>query len=173
MSIETLSSNISKHILSVELCLEHNLRMPALILIYSGIDILATLARPEEKDIGSRADFKRWCDKYLLPESELNCTATDLYAARCGILHSYTAESQLSKKLEANELVYAWGSSRPESLQEIIDCCGLSEKVIHIEQLFLAFKSSIVRFLEDLHDSNFPIEVIEKRARKFFMDRPS
>lgn len=86
MNTEALFENATRHIKAIDLCIENKLRMPALILVYSGIDIFAALNRPIEKNEATREDFKRWCDRYLLSKNELPCSAIDLYAARCGVV---------------------------------------------------------------------------------------
>ena len=105
MGHKALLENISRHNKAIDLCLSNHLRMPALILIYSGIDIMAALGRPRDKDEATRSDFIEWCDSFMLNGSELSCTAIDLYAARCGIVHTYTMNSRLSKQGKAKEIV--------------------------------------------------------------------
>ena len=60
----------------------------AMILVYSGIDAFAWLNRPGNIEDVRRTDFEQWVDTYLLPDSGLNCSSSDLYAARCGLVHS-------------------------------------------------------------------------------------
>jgi hypothetical protein len=52
--------------------------MPALILIYAGIDIFASLARPKSKKKVTRKNFIEWCEKYIPPSGKLSCTGIDL-----------------------------------------------------------------------------------------------
>ena len=69
---------------AVGLCLEHDLVNPALILIYSSIDAAAWLwSDSEEKS--TRKNFEGWVNEFMLPAAGLECTATDLYGARCGL----------------------------------------------------------------------------------------
>ena len=37
----------------------------------------------------------------------------DLYAARCGVLHTYTMDSRLSTEGKAKRILYAWGNDWP------------------------------------------------------------
>src|SRR5216683_5888041 len=81
-----------------------NQYMQALVLLYSAIDTLAWVSRSAGNV--TRADFCRWVDVYMQPQSRLGCTAEDLYGARCSILHSSAAESKLSREGRVNELWY-------------------------------------------------------------------
>jgi hypothetical protein len=65
----------------------------ALTLIYSWVDRLAWLS--VESEYSSGADFKKWLNKYLFTEtSTLPCNANDLWASRCSLLHTGTAEAR-------------------------------------------------------------------------------
>ena len=59
---------------AVEMCLEKRFMMPALILIYSGIDIVGGLAR-EESDRNRKEDFTNWVDRYMLPDPALDVSS--------------------------------------------------------------------------------------------------
>jgi hypothetical protein len=89
-----LTQNISNHFNAINLCLSNNLRMPALVLIYSGIDMLAALGRPQSNPNVTRKDFINWCEHYLVPAGFNQCTPIDLYAARCGVVHTYIYQNQ-------------------------------------------------------------------------------
>ena len=125
MSEKSLQENIVAHLSSIELCLQHHYRMPALILIYSGIDIFSSLALPIEKEDGTRQDFINWTEKYITGVENFGCDAIDLYAARCGVVHANTATSSLSRKNQAKIILYAWGNRTPESLQTLVDTVGI------------------------------------------------
>ncbi len=158
--------------MAIDLCIENKLRMPALILVYSGIDIFAALNRPIEKDEGTREDFRKWCDRYLLSKSELPCSAIDLYAARCAVVHSYSSESRLSRNGEAKEIVYSWGNQSPDPLQEVLKSIGHTAYVIHVETLVDAFKNAVKEFLEEVGNDAERINLVVRRAAKLFKDQP-
>src|SRR5437016_5607270 len=101
---------------SIEDCLEKRRFLPCLALLYTGLDVMASLeSQPSE---GTKAAFVRWVDKYFLKAQPLPCNATELYAARCGILHTFTAESDLSRQGKARMLIYAWGNAAVEDLAQ-------------------------------------------------------
>jgi hypothetical protein len=171
MSKQSLEENILSQFLAIDMCIEKGLFMPSLILIYSGIDTLASLNRPQEKEKVTRSDFKIWCTDYLLPGSNLNCSATDLYAARCGILHTSTAVSDLSKKDEASEIIYYIGdiSEQQNTYQRIID-----EKyprktiIVDIANLEKAFKSSYFSFAAELETNQVKRDLVYERAKYYW-----
>jgi hypothetical protein len=105
MNSDTLSKNIEIHMKAIKLCMENHLRIPALILIYAGIDIFSGLGRPAENEFSTREDFIDWCDRYMLHNGNLQCSAIDLYAARCSIIHSSSMHSKLSQNGRAKQLI--------------------------------------------------------------------
>jgi hypothetical protein len=81
----------------------------ALALIYSTIDALAALSRPINEADTNRKVFKKWVNDYMELQ-KLNCSADDIYGARCGVLHTYKTESRESRQGSAKRLVYMWRS---------------------------------------------------------------
>jgi hypothetical protein len=95
---------------AIDACYFRSLVIPCLVLVYTAIDSLGWLAYGHEQQ-RTRARFVRWVDRYLLPRLDTECTAIDLYAARCSILHGLAAESDLSKARTAKKLMYAMGKN--------------------------------------------------------------
>jgi len=87
-------------------CLHNDHLESAMILVYSGIDALAWLNRPANVDDVRQIDFEQWLDTYFMPDSGFNCTSSDLYAARCGLVHSNTSESRLNPEDRAHKVFY-------------------------------------------------------------------
>ena len=77
-----------------------------IILIYAGIDAMASLALPETQTEGTRADFVAWVEAYIRFPCPEQLTGLDLYGARCAQLHSYGFESRHSKKGDCREVSY-------------------------------------------------------------------
>ena len=164
--------NIKK---SIELCLTAKLQIPSLILLYSGIDIIAWLNRPISKEYSSGKNFIRWVDSYLLPYPNIKCRAIDLYAARCAIIHSYSFSSRLSEEGKAKEIYYAWGKANVNSLQNDIDNrSNKSAIAIHINDFLEAFKEGIEKFKLSIKSDKEKEKIICDRAGKyFFVNMPS
>ena len=154
----------------IEACIEKKAMIPALILIYSAVDTTGWLDSTEV--FSSRNDFIRWVNNYLLRAKPLKCTAIDLYAARCGLLHTFTPDSQLSSSGKARVICYAWGKAKVEDMQRAIDLkCKSNELVaVHVNELYQAWVSGLVLWGEDLDkDTNRSTKVLVK-AKKFFAD---
>lgn len=163
------NNQIQKMLGAIQLCLDHRFEIPALTLIYSTIDIMAWLNRDENHADVDANDFVRWVETYLLPDSDLPCTAIDLYAARCSLVHSYTAESRLSRMGKASQIYYTWGSADERELQRIIDWVGTRQaKAIHVDKLFQRVSIGIQRFIDQADKS----DLVNGRANTFFADMP-
>jgi len=157
---------------SIKTCLENKYITPSLILIYSGIDILSWLGN-ENGDV-KKADFISWSNEYLINESKLICSGEDLYAARCGIVHSMSPESNLSRKGEANRIFYAWGNRDTLDLKEKIDEMQKDDIiVIHVNDLFEALINGFDKFLEYVDSNSNKIELIEAKAKKLLVNSSS
>src|ERR1700736_5152787 len=102
---------------SIEDCVSKGRVLSCLTLLYLTIDNLASLEKRATE--GTRHSFVRWVDTYMLPNDALQFSALDLYAARCGIIHSFSAESDLSRKGQAKKIVYAWGTASVDSLRQV------------------------------------------------------
>lgn len=146
--------------------------MPALILIYSGIDIFASLSISKDKRKATRQDYIDWCNNYILSNRDLGCHGIDLYAARCSIVHTYTMNSNLSENGKATEIVYSWGKAEPDELQAKLDLAGLNACVVHLDTLAAALREGVTVFIEELEHDKSKADLVINRARKLFKDRP-
>jgi len=109
---ELLIAKVDQLFRAIGLCMEHRLWEPTLILLYSGIDAMAWLDREVDKSDVTARDFISWCDRYLLDPADEQLRSEDLYAARCGLLHSHTGESRRHREGKAVKLFYS--RSMPE-----------------------------------------------------------
>jgi hypothetical protein len=103
---------------AIDECVRRHLVIPSLILIYATIDVCAWLVY-DDSQVGVR--FEKWCNSHLLLGTNVTATGADLYGARCGILHTFSAESRKSVTGVAREVVYGWGTADHDKLQEITD----------------------------------------------------
>lgn len=147
---------------SIDLLLSKKHHGSALILIYSTIDILAWLGRGKDHQDVKRSDFLAWVKSYLLPIPNSSVSAIDLYAARCSLLHSYSAESKLSRNKQSSEIFYAWGSAESSDLQELIGLTDRTALALQVEDLVEALKLGIIKFLADFQDTSLLAERNEK-----------
>ena len=166
----TLADRAAELLSAIHLLWEKHLIAPSLILLYSTIDIMAWLDRPEGKHDVTRADFISWVDAFMLPGSGLPCSSRDLYSARCAILHSYSAESRQTRHGLARLLFYAWGTADSAKLQRLIEAEGSTNAVaVQLEDLILALGQGINKCL----DAPKHPDLVQSRAQKFFANIPS
>jgi len=153
---------------SIDYCISKQYVLPCLTLLYSGIDIVASLeARPNEP---VNKSFTRWVKKYLLKHGAFQCNAIDLYAARCGVVHTFTPESDLSRKGKARQIAYAWGDADVSKLNKASDILGRKDVVsVHLHDLVVAFRHSIVAYLEEIDSSPAKQQLFEKAAGLWFV----
>jgi hypothetical protein len=133
---------------AADVCIKENLHLPALVLIYSGIDTLGWLAADPEKSV--RDSFTDVVERYLLPGSAIKATSLELYAARCAIVHTYTSESKLSQSGQARMVAYAWGRADDGPLQESIDRLGHPLVAVHLNALRAGLERAIPLCMADI-----------------------
>ena len=119
----------------------------ALVLLYSAIDALAWAALPTGDSTG--ADFRNWVREYMDPDTQIGCSPEDLYAARCGLLHSSTAESRISRTGQASELWYVTSARSAARLDDHQKRVGTTAKVVYFTAFVAAFADAVMRFSGD------------------------
>ena len=149
---------------SVEDCLAKRRILPCLMLLYSGIDVIASL----ETGKASRSVFIRWVNKYLLKAASLSCTALDLYGARCGILHTFSAKSDMSAQGQAREIVYAWGNAKAADLAAASIALGRNDCVLRLRDLINAFRVGLADYLEEVMKDDKRKQKLEAGAGLWF-----
>ena len=171
MSIRTITFGLHSFDQSATILLQQRYVLPALALLYTGIDIAASLERLGHE--GTKASFIRWCNCYLLRHRSLPCTSADLYSARCGILHAHTAESDLSRAGKAKKVFYAWGTATADSLDAIAKFAKKSDSVnIHVDDLREAFRNGIDEWAVDVERDPTRTAKVLKRSSEWFTNLP-
>lgn len=154
---------------AADLCFQNMMIIPALILLYSGIDIAAGLFTEDSDGEVRRKHFIKWVNHYIMPQGTLNCTAEDLYGARCGLTHGFTPISNLSKKANARQIYYAYGTSDHKHLSKLITLVGMTDRVaIHANQVLAAVREGIDRFLHESSCDERLAKRIKDRSRQMF-----
>lgn len=139
-----------------------------LTIIYSGIDAFGLLAAAPAVLDANRTTFKQWSEKYILPRLQTvegtAITADDLYAARCGVLHTSTPLSSLEREGRACQLFYEFKGKT--GINMILNA-QLKPVRIDIEKLAMAFKEGGIAFLTDLKNDSNALKVADDRAQHF------
>lgn len=170
--------NYVQIIKAVHLCLERDLHMPALILLFTLIDSFAWAASNKSRQ-KNREQFEAWVQDRVISNGQLSCTATELYAARCGVLHTLTSKAELNSVKGVREVVYSWGSAKLDSFHKAIEVINRDDIVgLHINELLEAVKEGMVKTFEaaendpelrcrlqdaaSLHFSEMPVSSVDK-----------
>lgn len=171
MALEDLKSHVDQFLTAARQQHEAYRTLPALALIYTIIDVLGSLERKEGE--GTRKAFIRWVEAHLLPDELLPCTALDLYAARCGVLHSLTPDADLVRKREARRLAYAWGKGSAADLREIARRLKREDVIaIHVGDFIDAVDAAFKSYLEELGASEERLRLALKRSSQWFANLP-
>ena len=105
---------------AAKLCRDQALDVPMLVLIYTSLDTLAWAVYGDETSEVQRR-FISLCETYVLPGAGISCTAPELYAARCSVVHTLGWESKLSKSKGVRAFHYSVGDDDPRLAQEVLD----------------------------------------------------
>jgi hypothetical protein len=150
----------------IHVCLNNNAPTGAVILTYCAMDAMAFLSMPEGKQKVGKSDFKVWVRKYLKTDSvqPYQYNEEDLYGARCGIVHTYGAESDLSRENKCKKIVY-----KPNCLKHFYDPAKHPDLVVLGVDLFIRdFYDAICKFLADIEKDDNLRKRVEKRLPNLF-----
>lgn len=149
-------------------CLDAGLAEAALALIYSGIDTFGLLAAPPAIEDAGSDTFKQWCEKYILPRVQPleggPVTAIDLWAARCGVLHTSTPLSALERAGKAHQIWYRLNGSAGVNL---IMNTALPPLGIDIQNLATAFKEGGIACITDINQNAMAYQAADTRSQHF------
>jgi hypothetical protein len=173
---QMISRYLSSTVDAIGLLYQKDLYGHLLIIIYSSIDTLGLLDAPPDQTSASGASFKSWAKKYLLSDPTIEFSETDLWAARCSVLHTFTSESDLSKSGKAKELQYYSGDKTSPSAIQFVSLAksiqGGRHLPVHFEDLIQAFLSGLTRFVDDLDASCTADVAYNDRLRKILQLHP-
>jgi hypothetical protein len=143
--------------------------VPGLILLYSSIDSFSSLA--EISNGTGRKIFKDWVKKWMLDRYPLPCNETDIYSARCGLLHQQISESDLTASKKAREIYYVWGNASAKFLQDTIDNSNKKDTVVavKIEDLVWAFRRGMADCMDDINKDRQWRMTFDEKAKKIFV----
>src|SRR5689334_18015901 len=88
----------------------------------------------------------------MLKGRSLDCSAIELYAARCGVVHTFSAKADLVEKRLARPIAYAWGPAEPSMLKAAASALERNECVVHVRDLIDAFRGGLAEYLGELND---------------------
>lgn len=148
----------------IQLCVSESLVVPALGLLYSGIDVLGYLGSSQMS--ATRKTFIDWSTQYLAGFlGAKGLSGTDLYSARCGVLHTGQAPSDMVASGKAREL---WYRFRGESHINLLTNTPQPAVLIDLEELVSEFESAMDNFVSDLGNKPTLATQAQAKAEVFF-----
>jgi hypothetical protein len=163
------SAWLSLRMVAIRECMDDGLPEAALTLLYSAIDALGLLNAVAGTTDASRITFLDWCAQYLVPKlsttGEAAPTPMDLYAARCGVLHTSSAESRLGREGDVPEL---WYTFRGRAATNLALNAPQPPLLVEMERLVGAFEEGSRAFVADLSRDQDRFAIAEGRAAQFF-----
>lgn len=146
----TLEKHLNDLFAAIVYCYQQKLLMPCLVLLYSGIDVVASLEPSTAQTV--RVRFEKWVERYVLSSGSLPCTAKELYAARCGVVHTFTPDSDISRAGNARIIAYAHGDADVKKLDEATALMGRQgiQVNVHLRDLIGAFHAGWETYLKEV-----------------------
>lgn len=139
-----------------------------LIIMYTTIDMFSYIwAGGDDKQAGPR--FRKFVDKYLIKHlSDVN--SSDLWGARCAILHTATPDSTATQTGHARRLLYCWGAGGIETIREVIKRAPKPEAHtgVELEALEHALSEGLIEFEENLRQDPHLLSSCEPRLSKIY-----
>lgn len=164
--INVVQNGIKK---GIRVAIENNCYGAAVILILSAIDTMAYLNMPQSQEDVQRKNFVEWADKYIKFPCKEQVTGTDLYGARCGMLHNYATQSKLSREGKCRQIGYM-----DESVPEVIFNPEISQELVmvSIEALADVFFKGVDQFMIDVFSDTNKAPIAEERFKKIVHTLP-
>jgi hypothetical protein len=150
----------------IHVCLKNNAPTGAVLLTYCAMDAMAFLSMPEGNQKVTNTDFKNWISKYMKTDvgQPYQYDKEDLYGARCGIVHTYGADSDLSRADKCRKIVY-----KPNSLNHLYDVAKHPGLLILGVDLFIRdFFDAVDSFLADIEQDEDLRKRVESRLPSLF-----
>ena len=153
----------------IEIAIANGCHGSAVVLIYSGMDSMAYLAMPQDQTDVLDKDFINWTDRYIKFPCKNQLTGTDLYGARCAMVHTYSVYSRMSRKGKARLIGYMDKSVpevryNPEVNKQLV--------LVSVPALAEAFFQGIDTFLVDALSDKTRAPVIEARMKNLVQCLP-
>lgn len=146
--LQLMNNRYEEIVLALNLCQEKNLVLPTLMILFTAIDSAGHLYS-NNKSVRKR--FIEWVDKWMIGDNKQSFSSIDLYSARCGILHTLTANSSLVDERKAKKGIYIYKDATED---ETINALGkeiLTEYfVVKIEDLIKLFYKGFLNFFDTI-----------------------
>jgi hypothetical protein len=141
----------------------------ALTLTLTSIDIVAWLGMPSGSTRANKADFAQWVERYIDLKGDTIVTGLEWYGARCGVLHTYGVESDLSRNKGLRIIGYVDDMSPPVRYNKKVSTKLI---MVSIRAFIEAFLDGLDRYLIDLYADPTKAKLADERFLKMFHTSP-
>lgn len=131
----------------IQACLDQQCLVSAVTLVFAAIDALAALTRPINQRETDGATFRAWATRFLNPDQRMNCTAEDLWGARCGVLHTYSPEAVRAAQRGARRIYYQW---RQGPVADAVRELPAGSVVVIVEDLYDALFNAVHAYMAEI-----------------------
>jgi hypothetical protein len=138
----------------------------ALLLIYAGIDCMASIGMPATQDDVKQVDFVLWADTYIRFPGTDQVTGVELYAARCALLHQYGTSSRINREGRGRQLGYGDDMNPPVRFDKAISSDLV---IVSVRALADAFFQGIDRFVVDVFKDPKRARITEQRLNDLIL----
>ena len=148
-----------------------------LVVLYSTIDTSGLLHAPAATTSASSTTFKAWAETFFIPHIRENVTATDLWAARCAVLHTYGTVSDLSRSGRARQIQYYHGDPNKQELADFVEITNRLDDgrhiAVHLGDFGAAFGKALIDFVPVLMNRCASCQATAKRLRDVMQVYPA
>lgn len=103
---ENLEQYLLQTLDAIDILYKQQLYGQMLVVMYSAIDSFGLIDSDLSNKKATSHTFQEWVKKYITRDPKLNIEPIDLWGARCGVLHTHTSKSDLSRRSKAKEIQY-------------------------------------------------------------------
>jgi hypothetical protein len=167
--INVIHNSIRK---GINVTLENGCYASAVVLVLSAIDAMAFLGMSEGQQDVSKSDFVKWAEEYIRFPGENQLTGLDLYGARCAMLHSFGAQSKMSREGQCRVILWMDKAVPPIIFRPDV---APGHVVVSILALKDALFAGMDRFLIDAYrnPNSREAKLADKRFQSFVHEMPS
>lgn len=173
----TLERTVGEFVAAIDSCITTDKWEPTIALVFVTIDSMAWLERSPTRSDVTRTDFIDWVERHMIPDSHLPCTADELYSARCGMLHSITADSRRQREDRANiRKVYfvrarAGEADAVDALLTVQFAEPRLPVYVNVDHLVASLKRALEGFSSHLNDDEPKWRLVASRVHSSYLSR--
>jgi hypothetical protein len=171
MTISTALPKLTRYLLEeITRCKDADATISSVTMIYVCIDTMAFLSMPVGQTTQGKRDFIVWVDTYLktAQSNTYQYRGLDLYAARCSLLHAFSAEARIHKE-DVSIPVFSYLDNGPHAFDP-----SVSPRVvlISVEMLIQDLARAIMGFFAVMETDADLRALVESRLPSLYEELP-